>query len=1355
MRAPWRSWNSVVVSIAKVPKEVGILDLWKAFKDEGNIVCIDIFDDGTAKLRFRRVIPHSLSLHLMALTLRSPPPSNEFWGKDPRDIARHDERLFPIRLSLAPRPPEREEMSPVRPGVKFPAEIKIPISSMDIGVLVDETTMMSMRTVRSSTNENAPLVLDLRRKEMLVYFQLPIVGTGHRLPPQEYRLSVRFSQLDRFFQTRNSSTGGFSHFTFLGSPPIYHRRIRNIESTFLEKTSWYESDTWFRQAHIVHNPQELATLPVSLRRQNPIIDIGRWNAFRMNYSKNCEDGGKFALFCSILSDYNLIVEETDRFTICDTAKERPTPIWKWIDLDPKVSGTSNTSLQDLLDPAHIHLPFSVRYQLEVCISHGFLSEFNMTRKFALKLAELEEAQAIKLLEHVALQKRVYFHPMDIFDIKFVKGLTRGKVPAYCCQMRSARITPSTVYYNVPSVDISNRVIRRYIDLADNFLRVRFTDEKHLGRINATADNTMDEVFTRVKRALANGITIGSTRYDFLAFGNSQFREHGAYFFAPKDGVTAASIRAWMGQFSHIRNIAKHSARLGQCFSTTRAIVGCKVDIKRIDDISRNGYTFSDGVGKISQFVADIATSELKIKTPTGESPCAFQFRQGGCKGMLIVSPEARRQEIHIRESQYKFTALHQGLEIIRWSQFSLATLNRQLILVLSTLGIPDSVFHLKLKTMLRNLDEAMQSDPMAVYLLRKYVDPNQVTLTLSQMVLDGFRRSTEPFVTSLLTLWRVWHLKYLKEKAKIVIDKGACLLGCIDETSTLKGYFFDKIPKADALLDEKMAALPEIFVQVYRPEDGGKYEIIEGLCILARNPSLHPGDIRVVRAINVPGLVHLKDVVVLPQTGDRDVASMCSGGDLDGDDYLVIWDQDLLPDDWFREPMNYTSKKAHDLDHDVTVDEITSFFVNYMKNDSLPRIALAHLAWGDYLENGVNEAKCIQLAQLHSDAVDYNKTGNPAVLTRTLQPRNWPHFMEKPARFVYHSGKILGQLYDAVERIDFVPNIEAQFDSRILDCQIEVTEEMYTFSRTLKDEYDTAIRRIMAQHEIRTEFEVWSTFVLSHSNMSKDYKFHEEIGAITSSLLREYRERACEEAGGRSFELLAPLAVAMYRTTHTEMAAALAKHREENPPDEKIFNSTPSLKIEQLPLISFPWIFSSVLGQVAVGHYEHPDIIATLPVDLQFQQPEGGKVNEAIQTQVTQSNAEHQGENDPFGLSLHDEAATTATIASNHVLFNDGDIDSLERLLDFGLLNPPSTPSSSLLFPSSPVKEGPLMDFDCDPVESGWSAKPTTAAADLKENQPVKGPVNQKSRIIEVVEEESDGGDYILGIDKLNRLAGL
>ncbi|KAL6237096.1 hypothetical protein BDW75DRAFT_249549 [Aspergillus navahoensis] len=1384
--APWRNWESVAVYLTNVTAEVSALDLWRAFKDEGSIRSIDIFEDShgnrtaKAKIRFK------------------PPPDTDFWKSVFRRITLRSGQSISIFMSLDDKPLDWKVPSPVRNGVSLPAEFRVPISSVDIGVLVDEATMMPFCTVDSLTAGDGSLVLDLRSKNLLVYFRLHIISIPR---PQEYRLKIPFSQLDRFFQTENPSTSSISHFTFLGSPPEYHRRILNTENSFGSKeTSWREWDTWYRQTNIVHNPTELAHLPVSLRRLNPIIDIGRWNAFRINYPKNCNDGGRFTSFCSILSDYNIIVEGTDCFKLYDATKGRPTPIWKWIDLEHKASGTASTSLQDLLDTSHIHLPFAVRYMLEVCISHGFLSEFNMTREFALKLAGLEELQARKLLEHVTLQKKTYYNPMEIFDIKFVKGAIVGKISSHCCLVRSARITPSTVYYNVPSVDISNRVIRHYVNLADNFLRVRFTDEKHIGRIRAAADDTMDEVLTRIKRALANGITIGSIRYEFLAFGNSQFREHGAYFFAPKDGVTAASIRAWMGQFSHIRSIAKYAARLGQCFSTTRAISLCTAHVKKIDDIERNGYVFSDGVGRISKFLAQIAASELKIKTPTKEPPSAYQFRLGGCKGLLIVSPEAQRQEVHIRKSQFKFEALSQGLEIIRWSQFTVATLNRQLILVLSTLGVTDDVFHLKLKTMLRNLDEAMESDPKAVYLLRKYVDPNQTTLTVSQMVLDGFRRSNEPFVSSLLSLWRAWHLKYLKEKAKIIIDKGAYVLGCMDETATLKGYFFDQIPPQKDPLEEKIAALPEIFLQVYLPEDGERYErryeIIEGLCILARNPSLHPGDIRVVRAVNAPSLHHLKDVVVLPQTGNRDVASMCSGGDLDGDDYLVIWDQDLLPDDWFREPFHYDSEKAHELDHDVTVDEITSFFVTYIKNDCLPKIAHAHLAWGDYLDYGLNEGKCIRLAQLHSNAVDYNKTGNPAVMTRDLEPRKWPHFMEKkskPESARYRSKKVLGQLYDAVENINFVPNLEMDFDERILNCHVEVPDGMYDFARKLKEEYDIAIRRIMAQHEIPTEFEVWSTFVLSHAKIDKDYKFHEDIGAMSFALRENFKKRAFDKVGGRTFSVLAPLAVAMYRVTHNEMAAALANHRKENPLDERIFNNKPTPKMQQLPLISFPWLFSKILGQIAVGHYEHSNTAITLSTDLYLSRPVQHQIDEAEldafskegdaakQKPQPLGSPKNQPDDDLLCLSLRDEAAG-ATIASKNMPSSGCNVASLEELLDFGPLNALSTPSKSLVLASPSVKKGILLNFDRGPVEGRWEANPKNTAPDLIDDQPMHGANKQngfslsplivdtaphlkesktmnerngrKTHMVEIV-EESDGESDPVGLGKLNELAGL
>jgi len=898
------------------------------------------------------------------------------------------------------------------------------------------------------------------------------------------------------------------------------------------------------------------------------------------------------LINDVLKDYNISVQNGSYF---QEIRGKIEPVWQWIDgqTNPKWS-----MLGSLADEQSVQLPFPVRYQLEVCISHGHLSEFNMTRDFVVKLMGLGETRAQRLLEHVATHKIKYLDPMEIFKITTIKGVTDSKIPEYCCFMRTARVTPTTVYYNTRTVDTSNRITRRYIEFADRFLRVRFSDEVYLGAVRSSINRVDDEVYRRVKSTLACGITIGGRHYEFLAFGNSQFREQGAYFFASLPNLSAAHIRAWMGQFSHIRNIAKHTSRLGQCFSTTRAIGTCGVQIRKIPDIERNGYVFSDGVGKISVFLAKMATSGLKIKTPNGEPPSAFQFRLGGCKGMLVVSSDPQPKELHIRPSQYKFDSAHGGLEIIRWSSNSLATLNRQLILILAALGISMKVILDRQDAMLQSLNKAMTDDLQAISLLQRFVDPNGTTLTLANLVQDGFRRVNEPFVTSMLSLWKAWHFKYLKEKAKIVVEKGANLFGVLDETGSLRGWFDKDVHRAEergATLTDKLAALPEVFVHVSSPEKNGQPKVIEGVCILARNPSLHPGDIRVVRAVNEPKLRHLIDVIVFPQTGDRDLASMCSGGDLDGDDYLIMWDPDLIPDNWFTRPMADNNEVAPELDRDVTVDDMTSFFVTFMKNNCLPRIASAHMAWADRLENGVHEQKCIKLAAMHSAAVDYNKTGRATKMAWKLEPTQWPHFMQKKPRCTYHSTKILGRLYDAVETIHFVPDLSVPFDSRILQCDlVPASESFMEYAMQLKEEYDAAMLRIMAQFEIKTEFEVWSTFVLNHSRIFRDFKLHEDLGRIASTLRNGFRQQCFHHVGGRTLEDIAPLVVAMYRVTHKVATEALARRRKE----PTSYDDDDDLKgdgyetgsnggNESLPLISFPWIFHEYLGRIATGRFNN------------------------------------------------------------------------------------------------------------------------------------------------------------------------
>jgi RNA-dependent RNA polymerase len=93
---------------------------------------------------------------------------------------------------------------------------------------------------------------------------------------------------------------------------------------------------------------------------------------------------------------------------------------------------------------------------------------------------------------------------------------------------------------------------------------------------------------------------------------------------------------------------------------------------------------------------------------------------------------------------------------------------------------------------------------------------------------------------------------------------------------------------------------------------------------VGRNPSLHPGDLRVLTPRNVRALHHLVDVVVFPSNGERPHCDEMSGGDLDGDIYFVIWDTDLIPKTDFT-PMAYAGEYSA-VNRDI-VDAIIYFFI--------------------------------------------------------------------------------------------------------------------------------------------------------------------------------------------------------------------------------------------------------------------------------------------------------------------------------------------------------------------------------------------------------------------------------------------
>ncbi|KAK4194586.1 putative RNA-dependent RNA polymerase [Triangularia verruculosa] len=1063
--------------------------------------------------------------------------------------------------------------------------MELQLEKFVFGLLTEPTVYMPKREIPSAFSLS--LRADFKWKKLIISFPLKLEENW-----EAFRIEIKFGVIRHIYRLDIAPERTVLVLTLVDSPLFSKKRTNEDGTAWADRSTWEEHEMWCRVVNVIDKSDKKSDQkPVSLDETSTTIDFGRWATYwiELKYAN-------LATWSEIedhLRDWNIKTRTDGTFT--QTPNREP-ELWSILrESDVVASVQAGSWAQDLaaLEPdTTIFLPFDVRYQLEACISQGILCEYNIGRDFLEKLLELsnpagQDTQRARLvLEYAADMGKKIWSPMEL--LTDVGALTYYPatltLPHYCALVRKVTVTPTKIIFSTPAVETTNRVVRHYWNYQDYFMRIQFTDEKLEGRVRGSEDDRDDDIYARIYRILIWGIRMGKWHWKLLAFGNSQIRENGAFMFCQPDDqrenmvLSCDDIRRWMGNFKHIKVVAKYAARLGQCFSTTRALRGGVLPpVVGIDDINTEDgeYCFTDGVGRISPLLANLVAQDWNLLPP----PSAYQFRMGGCKGVLVDWKLAKGMDVHIRPSQEKFSAAYNGLEVIKCSSFSSASLNRQTITILSALGVPDHVFVDLMREQLSKFDAAMADGKSAVDMLTSSVDENMTSIAIARMIKGGFMESNEPFVKTILQLWRSWSLKTLKEKAKITVEKGAYLFGCVDETGTLRGH--SKATEDQPKISQDQ--LPQIFLQIPDRDSATGYKVITGLCIVGRNPSLHPGDIRVVEAADVPVLRHLRDVVVFPLKGDRDIPSMCSGGDLDGDEFFVIWDERLLPTEWSHPPMDHTPQPPVISDpRKSVVESLSSFFVLFMKNDRLPFIAHAHLATADAEPRGAKSGKCLKLAEMHSVAVDYVKTGIPAQWNRKLNPRSWPHFMER-RKGNYHSKTALGQLYDMVHTEDFdtTNNFQFPFDPRVLSRYM-LDQAVLKTARKLKTQYDVAMRRILGMLEIGTEFEVWTGFVMSKPRVGTDYKVQEKVGREAAALREHFRTECIRAAGDRDFEKLGPFVAAMYQVTCEEIRIALYQARQPHIlPDGT--TGVRRLTARSMPLVSFPWLFPDELSRIANG----------------------------------------------------------------------------------------------------------------------------------------------------------------------------
>ena len=115
----------------------------------------------------------------------------------------------------------------------------------------------------------------------------------------------------------------------------------------------------------------------------------------------------------------------------------------------------------------------------------------------------------------------------------------------------------------------------------------------------------------------------------------------------------------------------------------------------------------------------------------------------------------------------------------------------------------------------------------------------------------------------MLQTFRASKLLELRTKTRIFIPDGRAMMGCLDETRTLEyGQVFVQFSS------NKLRQLHNDFSMCSSSGSDQRF-VLKGKIVVAKNPCLHPGDVRVLMAVNVSALHHMVDCVVFPQKGFR------------------------------------------------------------------------------------------------------------------------------------------------------------------------------------------------------------------------------------------------------------------------------------------------------------------------------------------------------------------------------------------------------------------------------------------------------------------------------------------------------
>lgn len=230
-----------------------------------------------------------------------------------------------------------------------------------------------------------------------------------------------------------------------------------------------------------------------------------------------------------------------------------------------------------------------------------------------------------------------------------------------------------------------------------------------------------------------------------------------------------------------------------------------------------------------------------------------------------------------------------------------------------------------------------------------------------------------------------------------------------------------------------------------------------------------------------------------------------------------------------------------------------------MINDNLGAISTAHLVHADSEPDKALSKKCLELARLHSMAVDYAKNGAPAEMPSGLRPRQFPDFMERLEKRCYKSKGALGKIYRATTSYSEGSQIPSPITHEALpydhDLQVDGFEGFLGVAQEHYHQYYERLSALMKYYGVEHEDEMLTGYVRSRQVFLNDKRKYEDMKDRMLIAVRSlHKEVECWFRNSCGESEFPKMAAAWYHVTYH-----------------------PSYSGSGTKLLSFPWVMADVL----------------------------------------------------------------------------------------------------------------------------------------------------------------------------------